>query len=429
MDLDKEFVRAVLRGGSDAFIACQDRGIDAETHLADDGQEAWKYVVEHWKQYGELPVPDIVAIKVGCDLTAQSESTYEFFLDEIFKRRTSHLCHEACRKVTDKLDERDPLAAAEALAEIHHKIQDEHLSVKKVESLLSLGKDVIKAYDAAKAGVRGIPTPWPSMDDQTLGWWPEDLVLFVGRLGVGKTWVTLIVLHEAWKNDRRVLLVSTEMNKLNLAMRFFALNLRMPYDDIRRGRLGEFVEEKFYAGVNELIAEEGLDIVSGDFDYTIDNIEAAVDRHKPDILGIDGPYLIKNEGKDRHERVSNTFDDFKRIGRKHQNVTIANLQFNRSAKTGQGNTIAAENIGITDVAGWNSDVVYGLLQTEDMKNDWEMGVKALKIREGKPDEFKIHWNHKDMDFSEIVADDGDGDGDSGSSSSKLPDDDYDDVPF
>jgi len=215
----------------------------------------------------------------------------------------------------------------------------------------------------------------------------------------------------------------------NLAMRFFALNLRMPYDDIRRGRLGEFVEEKFYAGVNELIAEEGLDIVSGDFDYTIDNIEAAVDRHKPDILGIDGPYLIKNEGKDRHERVSNTFDDFKRIGRKHQNVTIANLQFNRSAKTGQGNTIAAENIGITDVAGWNSDVVYGLLQTEDMKNDWEMGVKALKIREGKPDEFKIHWNHKDMDFSEIVADDGDGDGDSGSSSSKLPDDDYDDVPF
>jgi len=119
------------------------------------------------------------------------------------------------------------------------------------------------------------------------------------------------------------------------------------------------------------------------------------------------------------------------MARRHQHVTITNLQFNRSAKTGQGNTISAENIGITDVAGWNADVVYGLLQTEDMRNDWEMGIKALKIREGKPDEFKIRWNHKDMDFSEIVADsDDDDDGSTGSSSgSKLPDDDYEDVPF
>jgi len=165
MNLDKEFVSAVLRGGKDAFLACLDRGIDAEVHLADDGQEAWKYVLEHWNQYGELPVPEIVVRKVKCDLTSQSDSTFEFFLDELLKRRKARLCHEVCAKITDKLDARDPDGAGDALAEIHHKIQNENLSVKKIESLLSLGKEVIKAYDDAKAGVRGIPTPWPSMDD------------------------------------------------------------------------------------------------------------------------------------------------------------------------------------------------------------------------------------------------------------------------
>lgn len=434
MDLDKEFVRSVLRDGKEAFVFCMDRGLDPEKHLHGDGKVAWKYVGDHWKEYGEVPSWEVVVQKTGCDLAATSNETYKFFFDEVIKRRTAHLCAEVRQDIQEHLSVRDPTGAAEAITEIHRKIQDEQLSVKKVESLLSLGREVMQAYDDAKAGVRGIGTPWPTMNDQTLGWWPEDLVLIVGRMGVGKTWSALLILHEVWKQGKKVLLISTEMNKIRLAQRFFALSLRMPYHAIRRGRLGEFVEGEFYRGVEELLNEGGLDIISGDYDYTIENVAAVVESNRPDVLGVDGPYLIKNKGKDRHERVSNTFDDFKRIGRKYQIAVITNLQFNRSAKTGQAGTIANENIGITDVAAWNADVSYGLFQTDDMFRDWEMGLKAMKIREGKPSEFKIRWDHKNMDFSEITVE---GEGQSGdhrdlpapghdSGESK---DDFEDMPF
>lgn len=433
MDLDREFIRAIVREGKPAILAAIDRGVSAEDHLYGDGKKAWEYLVSHWKEYREVPSIDVIEAKVVCGLDGSSSESARFFLDEIFKRRLFFLCRDGTENVAKSLDERDPQAAAEAWSEIHHKIQSENLTVKKVESLLALGKQVLSGYEDAKAGVRGIPTPWPTMDDQTLGWWPEDLVMYIARLGIGKTWLTIISAHKAWVEGRKVLFISTEMNKVQIARRFFALHLRLPYDDIRKGRLGEFVEEKFYAGINEVIGGSGINIVGGDFDYTVDNLGAVVADEQPELLCVDGPYLIKNNGRDRHERVSSTFDDLKSLGIRYGHATLTNLQFNRSAKTGQATTVAAENIGVTDVAAWNASVAYGLMQTDDMMESWQMGIKPLKLREGRGGEFRIRWNHEAMDFSEIEGsgDEGDGEGGgTGDSTSQRPvSDQYEDLPF
>ena len=109
---------------------------------------------------------------------------------------------------------------------------------------------------------------------------------------------------------------------------------------------------------------------------------------------------------------------------------------NRSAKTGQDQTISADNIGITDVAGWNADAAYGMMQDEEMRANCRLHLKALKIREGQPGTFEINWDHSKMDFTE-VAGDGDrppapegGGGDAVYASDSTPSSDsYDDVPF
>jgi intein/homing endonuclease len=868
MDIDREFIRAVIRGGKPAVLAAIDRDIDKEfavgkdgkekgSYLAGDGKKAWAFLRTHFGNYDEVPSVEAIESSTGIDLSGSMSESYQFFLDEIFKRRLWQLQRHGTKDVSEKLEAKDPNGAAEIWIEINRKIQEEALTVRKVESLLSLGRGVIADYKDAKAGKRGIPTPWASMDNQTLGWWPEDLILFVGRLGVGKcletnsilqdpitgvqrtigevfddpgasmvmtwskeggvhsapitakidtgrkeclkftlgtgrtievtpehpfltpdgwkradeiaktdsvalpmsmpfplapaamedaevdilavmladgcvvnenceftkgdpevvrivseaaltmgvevvarpaeyqygfrsafgdgvnrvrdlmrehgvwgkkstektipdavfklgreqlarflslfwmcdgyvstggpeivlasekmlmqvqslllrfgiqsriskkpsrcngktfpawrlrvysfcqdsflksfplwghrldnlkhmaslkknsnvgfpklskslrseieelsraragrwsggllkevgnrlgwksrfmtrslfgkhdsllidrfkvfcevygctekyswlwgsgifwdlvssienvgekkiydltvdptscfiandivvhnTWTLVICAHKAWKAGHKVLVVSTEMNKMQMARRFFALHLRLPYDEIRRGKLGEFVENKFFQGVEEILSDQGIDIVAGDFDYSIDNIATVIADIKPQLMCLDGPYLIKNVGKDRHEKVSNTFDDFKKIGKRTGVATITNLQFNRSAKTGQSQTIAADNIGITDVAGWNADAAYGLNQSDEMRANWQMGIKGLKIREGMPDEFLINWNHAAMDFSEIggspqpspagAAPKNMGGGDS---SFAIEEEGFDDVPF
>lgn len=437
MDLDKELIRSVLRGGQEAYLYCTNRDLNPENHLAGEGKTAWQFLADSYKDHGALPPLNAVSAALGVDLSGSDEGSHEFYLDEIFKRALFITQQDGIKKVSEKLEARDPRAAAEVWAEIHRKIQTENLTVRKVENLLALAREVKQDYVDAKAGKRGIPTPWPAMDDMTLGWWPEDLILFVGRLGVGKTWTLVICAERAWQSNRKVLLVSTEMNKVQMARRFFSLNLRMPYNEVRRGKLGEFAEQKFFAGLDELMQQEGIKIVAGDFDYSIENIAATVEDEKPDLLCVDGPYLIKNSGKDRHERVSNNFDDFKKIGKRTGVSTITNLQFNRSAKTGQDQTISAENIGITDVAGWNADGAFGMLQSEEMRANFRMNLKALKIREGLPSTIEINWNHQAMDFTQVgdmpatpAPDDGaGGGGDAQYATSVESDDDYDDVPF
>lgn len=436
MDLDIELVRSVIRGGNDAYLECINRDISAEIHLAGDGKAAWEFISKSYKTHGELPPLNGVAAALGLDLSGKSEGAHGFYLEEIFKRRLFRLQHEGIKEVSQSLEQRDPQAAAEIWQEIHRKIQRESLTVRKVENLLSLANLVKADYIDAREGKRGIPTPWPSMDDQTLGWWPEDLILFVGRLGVGKTWILVQCAHRAWQMGHKVLIVSTEMNKRQMARRFFALHLEMPYNEVRRGKLGHHAEEKFFAGLDELMVQEGINIIAGDFDYSIDNVGATVEEEKPELLCVDGPYLIKNSGKDRHERVSNNFDDFKKLGKRTGVSTITNLQFNRSAKTGQDQTISADNIGITDVAGWNADAAYGMMQSEEMRSNCRLNLKALKIREGQPDTFEISWNHSTMDFKEIASDGSTPPAPAGSDSGgdavyapDTPKDDYDDVPF
>lgn len=440
MDMDKELVRSVLRGGRDAYLACINRDVNAETHLAGEGKMAWEFIADSYREHGDLPPIDAIQAALGIDLSGGDQGAHGFFLDEIFKRRLFFVQKEGIQEVGDCLDRRDPKAAAEVWAEIHRKIQRESLTVRKVENLLAMGRLVVEDYNNAKAGIRGIPTPWPSMDDQTLGWWPEDLILFVGRLGVGKTWILVICAHAAWNAKKKVLIVSTEMNKRQMARRFFALHLQLPYNEVRRGKLGEFVEAKLYKGVEDLMTQSGISIIAGDFDYSIDNVAAVVEDEQPDLLCVDGPYLIKNSGKDRHERVSNNFDDFKKLGKRTGVSTLTNLQFNRSAKTGQDQTISADNIGITDVAGWNADAAYGMMQSEEMRANARLILKALKIREGQPNAFEINWNHQAMDFTESGGDGApagttpppgpdSGGGDAMYAVDTADEDDYGDVPF
>lgn len=420
MDLDIAFASSLLLEGDKSLNHCLDRGIDPESHLFGAGKEAFKYIYNHYKVYGSLPSSDVVFEKTGAYLYTNLKEPLDFYIDEVRNRRLWHICKDGIDKAAPALDKNTPTEAAEVFTEIHKKVQNEELTEKKVESLLSLGKEVIKKYDDAKLGKRGIPTPWPSMDDQTMGWQPEDLALFVGRQATGKTWLLIICCHSAWKNGNKVLVVSTEMNRVNMAMRFFSVHLGMTYSAVRKGKLGEFVENKFKDGVLDLLSDDGIDIVSGGFDFTIDNVNSVISDNKPDIVSIDGAYLIKNHGKDRHEKVSNNFDDFKRMGAMHKHATLTTSQFNRSARTGQSDTIAAENIGITDVAGWNADIAYGLSQDQEQHEQMRMTLKSLKIREGKPEDILINWNLDSMNFEEI---------DSGKDSSDGEDGGYDDIPF
>ena len=403
MDLDRAFIHSFLVT-ENAHLKCLEKGFDAEKHLNAEGRKAWEFILKHKDMYGAWPSLGMTNGHTNIDFSSAPTDPFEAILGNVFERKLNWEIRDGLEAVTKKISALDPQGAAEAWGEIHRKLLNEKLSSKKIENLFEYAEEVIQAYQDAKAGKIGIPTPWPTMDVQTMGWQAEDLVLFVARLGFGKTFTLLKTSHVAWENKANVLIATTEMRARNMAMRIFAMHFRISYGDLRRGRLGEHVEQAFFKQARGLIKEKGLSIIGGGFDFTIDNLELAVDQHRPNVLSVDGAYLIKNKGKDRNEKVANNFDDLKRIAKKYQIACIANTQFNRADKKESSETISAENIGMTDVAGWNSDAIYGLWRDEIMEAEGYTGIKAIKVREGKPVDFKIRWDMDRMDFSEVLDD-------------------------
>lgn len=404
MDLDKAFVAALLTEGTAGLIKVGHQGI-LRQHLQGEGLRAFERVIEHHQKYSELPTSDVIAGSMGIVLE-DPKNGLDFFIDEVLNRKLSQDLSVGIEESVELLEKHNPRGSLARVEKMMMDLRKERLASSMVVSLPALGPKTVEFYKKIKAGERGVLLPWPSMNEATMGLWPEDLMLLVSRTGIGKTWATVISARHCWvqDNSKRVLLVTTEIAKETVSHRFVALHNRLAYKELRSGRLDAFAEDRMVRGVEAIKEAEGLYIVGGDFDFRVETLAAAIEEVHPDVVILDGAYLLKGEGNTRTERAANTFNELKRLNKRTRVPMLTTTQFNRDVKSTtdkKSKTVKLENISMTDVAGWNADLVYGMIQSDDMKLDKKMGWKGLKVREGNTDEFESVWDLDAMNFEEI----------------------------
>lgn len=398
-DLDMSLAAAFQQGGVASLRAGMESGFYIDL-LEGDGRRAFQFIFDFYKQYGDVPSTDVIMAETGILLSPASDPL-PYLINAVYERKIHKTLYRGVEEVADLLANKQPQQGRQSVENLLRELRALDTRGALVESLPGLGNKVIDYYEKIKRGERGIQTPWESINEATLGFWPEDLVLFVARMGIGKSWVATMLAGCAWDQGKKVLMATTEMAKERLAMRYFAYKFRLPYDQFRKGRLDMFSEKKFYEGVQQLISSPNLHIVGGDFDFSMETFAGIVQDEKPDIVIVDGAYLMKVPGLTRTERAANVFDELKRVAKRTKASVIATMQFNREVKVNQAKTVQADSIALTDVAGWNADLIFGLIQTEEMKQNKRMAFKPLKVREGSGEEIECNWDFDTMDFTEI----------------------------
>lgn len=399
MDLDLSFIKALLTQDG-AFHQARHDGI-CGSMIHGDGVKLWDFIRDHFREYGEMPSETLVSAKTGIVFPEKADGI-KTLISEMKGRKLYEQTHALNAKLVSILDG-DKTNIQDVLPAIHSFLDSTYRSNvtgQKIGNLLSLGPDVWDLYVRIKNGERGIQAPWKAINDSTMGWWPGDFVVFVARASIGKTFALLQMARQAWMDGNKVLFIGTEMSRLTLAMRFFAIHFHIPYFDFRSGRLSTLVEQKSEEAIRLISSDEGIQVVGDDFDADIDVILSAVEQTKPDLVLVDGLYLVKNKGHDRQTKVSNTADDLKRAAKGLGIPIIVSTQFNREASGNSRSDVSLEKIGVSDVISWNGDVIYGMYRDEEMEQANEMGFKGLKIREGRKRDFVTNWNFQTMDFSQ-----------------------------
>lgn len=273
-------------------------------------------------------------------------------------------------------------------------------------SLLGYGHSVLDRYKKIRDGYRGIPFMWPSIDRMTTGMWPKTVTLFVARPGVGKSFLAVICAHYVWKSDKRVLIISPEMSKLEIAERFFSIDCDVSYRDMVAGRISDLIYPGFESKV--LSMDDGnnnISILDSDDDISPKGINSAIMAFKPDLVVCDSIYDLRISG-DRQERLRVAMDWFKNSCKKYEYAALGFAQQNRDAelseKKGGGSRLGT--IALADELGQDAHCIFALEQTKEQKLDKKLSIKPLKIRRGyrgKIEAVDLNWDFDKMNYNEV----------------------------
>lgn len=422
MDFDISLIGSLVREGKELVRACKAAGISPTDLQTSESKAALTFLFEYVDKYEEMPSIELLQTKSGLTSISPPLGTASYFIDELGNRKLYQFLERGLRDTINTLEVQNrPRDAMEQLEVLTKGARASMSSLNPVISFFSLGPQVLDFYEGVKSGKRGILTRWPTLNDTTMGLQPEDLVVVVARTNVGKTWTSIIVTHDAWagrsasflnetivyKEDGKkykVLYVTTEVSNLSIGARFYATRYNLPYFQLRSGRLDGFREKKFRAGVADLLQQEGLFILQGAFNLTVAAIAAAMDQAEPDLVVVDGAYLLKGDGKDRFDRAAGVFNDLKSLLQRTKAAGVVTTQLNRASvnpqQQGKGDP-GTETIALSDVIGWNADAIFGMVQGEDLRRQRRMGIIPMKVREASMSKFEINWNFDEMNFDEL----------------------------
>jgi replicative DNA helicase len=227
------------------------------------------------------------------------------------------------------------------------------------------------------------------------------------------SWMLLIIAYHAMMEKKKVLLVCTEMSRKAVARRFFSVSTRMSYGHVRHGKLSFTQEPLFKRRIAEMMSGELKDyikIVGDGFDFSVDALEAAVIEEDPDMVLIDGAYLLKVKGvkaNDRFAQVSSLADELKKMAKKYKKPIIASVQLNRKAAGDSSKEkieVGLQHLGLSDNLGWVSDYVFLLTQDTDDKQSKVIRLKSAKTRDSdNPGDIPLRWDFESMCFDELKS--------------------------
>jgi len=379
-------------------------------------QNAFAFIREHLIEMGVAPARETILDETGVTIPASGPEPFEYYLKKV---RAKYLHNTLGTKLNDarvSLNEGTP--ADEVLAEMTELVHALHLDEAggKVVNFKEDAHDLLKAgyLESWDGENTGVPTGWPSLDKKMGGLKPGDFMSLIGRPAAGKTYLLLYMALYGWKHfGYRPLFISMEMSPLLISQRLAAMDLGMPITPIKNFDLDTKQKEKVFSGLKQLTTMDRPDfyVVDGNLTATVDEILTLVRELKPDVVFVDGAYLMSHPNKrlSKWDRISDNAEWLKMAcAGALKTPVVASYQFNKSLVSDKRKGISEglEHVYGSDVIGQISSVALGLMQEDGIETKKSREVRVLKGRSGESGKFDIHWlfdEYPFMDFSEVIS--------------------------
>lgn len=381
MDVEHELVSAVVRDGSTRAVT--DAQITAACFVTPDHHRVFKAILEHQAAYGAVPSAAVLSARFpSYTLTVPDQPTV-FYIDRLRTLIRTRQLQDGLEHAVDALERGDLDASQDALSSTLSALlaaspRSGHLDMRET------GDERLSRYQAFRdnEGLRGVPTGFPTIDRATLGLQSGQLIAIGGLPKGGKTTALVNIgryAHlDAYNNGVELvpLLYTIEMNALEIGERLDAWRAGVDTHKLRAGELNQAEWLRLERSMQALAKMPSFHIEKGIAQLaTVSDIRGRIERHRPDLLLVDGIYLMRDERTGEvgtPQAITSLTQSFKSLADRYEIPTVITSQFLHS-KVDRKKRADANSFGYASSFAMDSDVTLALDPTD------HDDVKCLKI--------------------------------------------------
>lgn len=346
------------------------------------------------------------------DLADTTGETFSGLFEELLDAYRTTQVISAVSTAMGKLDKDDVTGAMEDLQKGLQKASYEASRLRDLD-IISNWEERYAKYEEMRNNpnaLRGIPTGFAGLDRITHGLRPQQFIVMAGEPKRGKSLFALIMANSAHRYGRRPFFISFEMSIEEQAARLDALAAGVNYDNILSGKLSP---QEMSRIKRMMIQRKNMQpfMFSEDTSSltTLSAISGKCQEYKPDLLIVDGMYLMDDENgepKGSPQALTNISRGLKRISQRFDIPLLGTTQV-LGWKLGNKKTraITGDSLGYTSAYVQDTDLLLGVERNPDIEN--QSIIRVVEARTAPRAEIHVQWNWKTMEFTEI--EDGDED--------------------
>lgn len=335
---------------------------------------------------------------------ANSNEPTSAILEEVVKRVIYNRTDKHIAALNKLVDQNAPVKEIQALTAKHHRdigiLSAAYVTRGFAASEVESKKEYVELRDNPR--VIKHPLPWMYATELSGGWEDGEFAAIVAGTFIGKTWIHQSCALASWQNGEKVVYVTKEMSLKQVRKRFEAIFYEVSHTRLKRGKLTP-QEETDYLDYH-LEEDNDLIIVGDAVDAYAHNglasLRAHVENYNPDILYIDGAYLIPDDqkGKSIPEQRTHLTNDLRAMASSLNIPIIVTWQLKQDVATDKPPNIT--DLQWASSAGQDLGTILAVYGVEKAP---QRALKFVKKRDDDPgEEILINFCTRDrMDLTQL----------------------------
>lgn len=385
------------------------RGVKDSWFVDPDTRRVWIFVREHFSKYAECPSLDVIAQNFPLWKQHPSDDSLEYLIDTVVASRRAatvlKMMESAATVLENLKDHEEALRIFQAGIVT---LEEDGLSKTVDVNLIDEPTKRWDEYEFRKnnPGLLGVGTGFPSIDAVTGGLQPGQLIVVVAPPKTGKSTLALQIAQNVHLQDKSVMFQSFEMSNHEQQTRYDAMRARISHTRLINGVLDAEEETRYKSKLRSMEQmRKPFWLVDSAGGATVSGIASKIQVHHPDVVFIDGVYLMIDEQTgeaNTPQAITNITRSLKRLAQQYKvPIVITTQVLNWKMRKGQ---VTADSIGYSSSFHQDADVIFGL-QREDENVDDTRVLKVLESRNSGRIEISLIWDWNTGTFREIDIND------------------------